>query len=271
MDLASTRAFRRVSRTARKTKGTSIMNFKQALVAIAMTVAATTAQAQTVYKVGSTPTGTPFTFLDPKTNTIQGMMVDVIEEIGKDAGFKVEIQPMQFSALIAALTSGKIDIISAAMYGSAERAKIVDFSKDVYAYGEGIVVPATDTKDYTGVDDLKGKKMGAQIGTRYVDHMKNSGVFAEVNAYDSLPDIMRDVANGRLDVGTGDYPILAYNIAQGRFPQLRLVKSYKPAVPGPINIAVKQGNAELLAKINTSLDNMKKDGRFDAILKKWGL
>lgn len=238
---------------------------------IALMVASATAQAQTVYKVGSTPTGTPFTFLDAKTNTIQGMMVDVIEAIGKEAGFKVEIQPMQFSALIAALTSGKIDIISAAMYGSPERAKVVDFSQNVYAYGEGLVVPASDGKDYTGIDGLKGKKIGAQIGTRYVDHMKASGVFAEVNAYDSLPDIMRDVGNGRLDAGAGDYPILAYNLAQGRFPKLRLVKSYKPAVVGPINIAVKQGNAELLGKINTALANMKKDGRFDAILTKWGL
>ena len=121
------------------------------------------------------------------------------------------------------------------------------------------------------IKNMKGKKVGAQIGTRYIDALKASGAPAEVNAYDSLPDILRDVSNGRLDAGIGDYPILAYNLAQGRFPQLRLVKSYKPSVPGPINIAVKQGNAELLAKINTSLANMKKDGRFETILKKWGL
>lgn len=247
------------------------MFLKKAFIALGLLAGVATAEAQVVYKVGSTPTGTPFTFLDAKTNTIQGMMVDVIEEIGKEAGFKVEIQPLQFSALIASLTSGKIDIIAAAMYGSPERAKIVDFSQDVYAYGEGLVVPATDTKDYTSFTDLKGKKAGAQIGTRYVDAMKASGAFAEVNAYEALPDIMRDVANGRIEAGVGDYPILAYNLAQGRFPQLRLVKAYKPTVPGPINIAVKQGNAELLAKINASVANMKKDGRLDAILQKWGL
>ena len=92
-----------------------MIGFRTTVAALGMMIAAAAAQAQTIYKVGSTPTGTPFTFLDAKSNTIQGMMVDVIEEIGKDAGFKVEIQPMQFSTLIAALTSGKIDIISAAM------------------------------------------------------------------------------------------------------------------------------------------------------------
>jgi hypothetical protein len=32
-------------------------------------------------KVGSTPTGVPFTFLDTKSNQIQGVMVDIITEI----------------------------------------------------------------------------------------------------------------------------------------------------------------------------------------------
>jgi len=247
------------------------MIFKKALVVMALMVGMTSAQAQVVYKVGSTPTGVPFTFLDAKTNTIQGMMVDVIEEVGKDAGFKVEIQPLQFSTLIASLTSGKIDIISAAMTGSPERAKVVDFSKDVYSYGEGLVVRSSDTTEYTGFADMKGKKAGAQIGTRYIDALKASGAFSEVNSYESLPDVMRDVANGRVDAGVGDYPIMAYSIAQGRFPGLRIVSTYKPSVTGPINIAVKQGNTELLAKIDASIAKMKTDGRMDAILKKWGL
>ena len=140
---------------------------------------------------------------------LHGMMVDVIEEIGKDSGFKVEIRPMQFSTLIASLTSGKIDIISAAMYSSPERAKVVDFSQDAYACSEGLVLPSGDAKDHVGFEDLKGKKVGAQIGTRYIDALKASGAPVEVSAYDSLPDILRDVSNGRLDAGIGDYPILA--------------------------------------------------------------
>ena len=39
------------------------------------------ASAQQVLKVGSTPTGVPFTFLDTKSNQIQGVMVDIITEI----------------------------------------------------------------------------------------------------------------------------------------------------------------------------------------------
>src|SRR5512144_950238 len=163
-----------------------------ALAAFVVTVAMP-ASAQQVLKVGSTPTGVPFTFLDTKTNSIQGIMVDLITEIGKDAGFQVQIEPMQFSTLIASLTSNKIDIIAAAMFITPARKEVIDFSDPIYTYGEGLVVPKNDTKDYIGQDDFKGQAVGAQVGTAFVDALKKSGQFSEVKAYDTIPDILRDV------------------------------------------------------------------------------
>src|SRR3977135_4730390 len=87
----------------------------QAATAVLALAAAAPGSAQQVLKVGSTPTGIPFTFLDTKTNSIQGIMVDLITEIGKDAGFAVQIEPMQFSALVPSQTSNTIDILSDAM------------------------------------------------------------------------------------------------------------------------------------------------------------
>jgi polar amino acid transport system substrate-binding protein len=229
------------------------------------------AQAQQTLKVGSTPTGTPFTFLDTKTNTIQGVMVDLITEIGKEAGFAVQIEPMQFSTLIASLTSNKIDIISAAMYITAPRKEVIDFSEPVYTYGEGLIVPRTDPKDYTGLDDFKGQVVGAQVGTAYVDALKKTNLFSEVKVYDTIVDILRDVNTGRLKAGFGDFPILAYNLQQGLFPDVRVVKSYKPTIMGSVGIGVRKSDGELLKKINASLDKLKADGRLNKILAKWGL
>src|SRR5438132_4668907 len=126
-----------------------------AMAAVVVAAGAMPASAQQVLKVGSTPTGVPFTFLDTKTNSIQGIMVDLITEIGKDAGFQVKIEPMQFSTLIAALTSNEIDIISAAMFVTAARKEVIDFSELFYAFGAGLLVPKTDSKSYTRTEDLK--------------------------------------------------------------------------------------------------------------------
>ncbi|SHJ57847.1 amino acid ABC transporter substrate-binding protein, PAAT family [Bradyrhizobium lablabi] len=243
----------------------------QAATAVLALAVATPGSAQQVLKVGSTPTGVPFTFLDTKTNSIQGVMVDLVTEIGKDAGFQVQIEPMQFSTLIPSLTSNKIDIISAAMFATAARKEVIDFSDAVYTYGEGLIVPKTDTKAYVAPEDLKGEVIGAQVGTAFVDALKKTGLFGEVKAYDTIPDILRDVNTGRLKAGFADYPILAYNLKQGNFPEARLVDSYKPTIVGTVAIGVRKGDTELLAKINTSLVKLKGNGTVDKILDKWGL
>ena len=250
------------------------MKFKrliQLVTAAIVLAAATSAPAQQVLKVGSTPTGAPFTFLDTKTNSIQGLMVDLITEIGKDAGFSVQIEPMQFSTLVASLTSNKIDIISAAMLATAARKEVIDFSDPVYPYGEGLVVPRTDTRNYNSAEDLKGEVVGAQVGTAYVDALRKTGLFAEVKVYDSIPDILRDVNTGRLKAGYADFPILAYNLGKGLFPEVRLVTSYKPMTVGTVAIGVRKSDKELLTKINASLAKFKQNGTLAKILDKWGL
>src|SRR6267378_4787319 len=222
----------------------------QAATAALVLIAAAPGSAQQVLKVGSTPTGVPFTFLDTKTNSIQGVMVDLITEVGKDAGFQVQIEPMQFSTLIPSLTSNKIDIISAAMFATAARKEVIDFSDAVYTYGEGLVVPKTDARNYASQEDLKGEAVGAQVGTAFVDALKKTGLFSEVKVYDTIPDILRDVNAGRLKAGFADYPILAYNLTQGLFPEVRLAKNYKPTLPGTVAVGVRKSDTELLGKIN---------------------
>jgi polar amino acid transport system substrate-binding protein len=241
------------------------------LFAASLLLVSSLAGAQTALRVGSTPTGVPFTFLDTKTNQISGVMVDLIKEVGKDQGFPVEINAMGFSALIASLQSNKIDIIAAAMYITPPRQEVVDFSEPIYTYGDGLFVAAKDTKDYKSYDDLKGETVGVQIGTAYIKPLQASGLFKEVKIYDSIPDIMRDVNLGRIKAGFGDFPIVAYQLSQGAFPDTRLAKNYKPAVVGSVGIAVRKGDKVMLDKINTSLRKFKTDGTLDRILGHWNL
>ena len=210
------------------------------------------AAAQTVYKVGSTPTGVPFTFLDIKTNTIQGAMVDLITAIGDDAGFKVDVQATPFSALIPSLTGSKIDIISAAMLHH-RRAQGSDrlLRPGATPYREGMVVNADDNVPYKGLADLKGATVGVQVGTVYVDFLKKNGEFAEVKVYDSIADMLRDVSLGRIKAGFGDGPIVAYQLSQDKdFRSAKLVRTYEPKMAGSVGIGVRKTDGELLKKIN---------------------
>ncbi|WP_426116313.1 ABC transporter substrate-binding protein [Pseudomonas sp. DSP3-2-2] len=237
----------------------------------ALTLTFTTAAQAATLKVASTPTGSPFTFLDTKTNSVEGVMVDIIKAVSTKAGFEVQIEPMPFASLIGSLTSKRVDLISAAMFITPVREKVVDFSSPVYSYGEGVVVPNSDTTAYTSFEEMKGKRVGAQVGTAFVEPLQKSGLFSEVKLYETTADLMRDANSGRIDIGVLDYPIAAYAINQKHFPNLRLVTTYKATMPNNIGIAGRKGDTELMGKINAALAELKADGSIDAILKKWGL
>ncbi len=48
------------------------------------------------------------------------------------------------------------------MYITPVRKEVIDFSDPIYTYGEGLIVPATDTKDYVTLEDLKGKTIACR-------------------------------------------------------------------------------------------------------------
>ncbi|WP_239986027.1 ABC transporter substrate-binding protein [Paracoccus sp. SY] len=242
-----------------------------AVLALTASVAFTgQALAQETFKVGSTPSGVPFTFLDVKTNEIDGVMVDIINAVGAEEGFSTDIEATQWSALIPSLTSGKIDIIAAAMYATEERVKVVAFTDPVYSYGEGLFVPKDDTTAYATLDDLEGKVVGAQVGTAYVAPLQANDKLKEVRVYDTIADIMRDVSLGRIDAGFGDRPIVAYQLSQGA-SDVRLVPEYESTIVGDVAIAVRQDEPELLARLNSGIAKIKKAGKLDEIVAEWGI
>jgi polar amino acid transport system substrate-binding protein len=237
--------------------------------AAALGVASLPARAQgPVLKVGSTPTGIPFTFLDTKSNSITGFMVDLIGAIGKDQGFGVDVQATPFAALIPSLTTSRIDIIAAAMTATPARREQIDFSEPVYSYGEGAVVKDDDSVAFTSMEQMKGLTAGAQLGTTYAEAAKKAGL--ELRTYDSTADIIRDVSLGRIKVGFGDGPIVGYQIAQGVFRGVKLLPGYKPSVVGTVNLGTRKGDP-VMAKLNAGLAKVIADGTVAALIAKWNL
>ncbi len=223
------------------------------------------------YKVGATATGIPFTFIDVDTQTTKGMMIDAVEAIGKAGGFETKIEQSPFAALIPSLTSNKIDLISAGMLKTPARAKVVQFSDPIYSYGEGLIVKADDDTAYKTMDDLKGEVVGAQIGTAFIEALNKHGGFKEVRSYDSIPDMIRDLSVGRIKAAFGDGPVIAYQLAQGKGPKVKLSSTYVPVVIGDVCVVMRKGDDEKLAQINKGIAAIKADGTLQGIIEKWNL
>jgi polar amino acid transport system substrate-binding protein len=256
---------------ATKNEGTMIRKTIAAACVMFATLGAVSADAQPTLKVGTEASGLPFSFIDPKTNLPDGFMVDVIKAVGKEAGFEVTVEPMEFSALISSLTSGKVDLTSAAMYITPKRQKVIDFSDPIFGYGEGMIVLKDDKKDYTSFNELPGETVGAQLGTLYVSPLQEANIFKEVKVYDTVQNMMQDVNAGRIKAGFADAPMMSYFLANGQFSNVTLVKTYKPVIPGEIGIGIPKGKPELVKSVNDGLAKLKASGKLDELIAKWNL
>ncbi|MBJ2152844.1 ABC transporter substrate-binding protein [Paracoccus sp. IB05] len=223
-------------------------------------------------KVGSTPTGVPFTFLDVEKNEITGMMVDVVDAIGKHAGFEADVQSTDWASLIPALNSGRIDMIAAAMSITDERKEVVNFSDPVFPYAEGLVVRADDATVYSqSLTETAGKVIGVQQGTSFHKALEAMEGIGEIKVYENIADIMRDVELGRIVAGVADQPIMAYQIGQGKFPDLKMAEGYEPQISLPLGLAISKDNPELLERVNKGLATIRENGELDALAIKWNL
>jgi len=218
--------------------------------------------------VGSSPTGVPFSFVDPATNELTGAMIDIAKAVLCDIGLTGDYRAAPFSALIPSLTTDRIDMIAAAMQRTPERARIVDFSTPVFSYGGGLVVPREDRGTYPALSAIRHMRVGAQVGTRFVDQLRSAGV-EHVKTYDGLGEIVRDLANGRIDAGYGDAPILRYQLRVAPRRPVRIVEAFRPPVEEALCLIVAKGDP-LLQRLDASIARLRKTG-IPEILRRWEL
>ncbi|MDD3363845.1 MAG: transporter substrate-binding domain-containing protein, partial [Syntrophomonas sp.] len=121
-----------------------------------------------VLTVGSETTYPPFEFSSEQGGEYVGFDMDLIRAIGAAEGYDVKINTLGFDALIPAVQSGNVDCCISAMTIKEERAKAVDFSKPYFKAGL-IIAVGQKTEGIKTLDDLKGKRLAAEVGTTGLD------------------------------------------------------------------------------------------------------
>jgi polar amino acid transport system substrate-binding protein len=202
-----------------------------------------------------------------------GFDMDLIREIGKRMGVKVEIRDMAFDGLIAAVQEKKVDVVIAAMQASPERLEQVDFSDPYHFQKDAYIVAGDSTLTFAGPKDAAGKKIGVQTGT-----LQEDWVLKNLVALGTTEDMIfryERVDQGALDVKAGRIDILFINadpaaqLAQELGLKVALVTA--ETVSAGQAIAMPKGEASLLAEINRILAEMEKDGATQALQDKHGI
>jgi len=113
-----------------------------------------------VLNIATVGTNIPFDFFG-ENGELKGYSIELMNRFAAYAGYTVKYYPMEFSALIPAVTGGKVDIAISNVSITEERKKSALFSDPVYDDQMGIItlkIPAG--VDAAAVDD-QGDKTGA--------------------------------------------------------------------------------------------------------------
>ena len=224
------------------------------------------AEGETVLRAGTNPEFAPFEYVGD-SGEIEGIDIDIINEIAKDLGVTITMEPMDFDALVPSLVSGKLDITIAGMTITDERKQSVLFSDPYFNATQVVILP--ENSEIATQDDLKGKRIGVQMGTTG-DLMVSEESFGagEVSRYNKGMDAALDLVNGRLDAVVIDTLPAKQFVASltGLVVREDILVDVEVESYG---IAVQLGQEKLIAKINASLARMMEDGTYDAILVKY--
>ncbi|MEH7124443.1 transporter substrate-binding domain-containing protein [Bacillus sp. JJ1773] len=207
----------------------------------------------------------PFEYIDTaKGDDIIGVDIDIAKAVTEKLGYEFEVRDMDFGGLIQALQSGQVDFVMAAMSATEERKKSVDFS-EIYYTSKHMIVSKKDS-GITKVEDLKGKKIGAQLGSIQEEKAKELAETVEMSVENRnrIPELIQEIKAGRLDAA-----IIEDTVAKGYLDNNADIEGFTVEdADGGYAIALPK-NSELTAEFNNVLKEMIDNGEVDAIIKKW--
>jgi polar amino acid transport system substrate-binding protein len=216
--------------------------------------------------VATDATWPPMEMIDKDKNII-GYDIDFLNAVAKEAGFKVEFKNTAWDGIFGGLDLGKYDAVISSVTITEERKKTFDFSLPYINAGQVLTVP-NDLKDVKSLADMKGKKVGAQIGTTgSMEVKKVDGI--ELKNYDEIGLAFEDMASGRIQGVVCDTPVAADYALQREEYKAKFMIVGEPFTEESYGIVVKKGNQELLDMINKGIEAVQAKGIDKELEKKW--
>jgi polar amino acid transport system substrate-binding protein len=221
----------------------------------------------------------------------QGLDVDLGSEIAARLGLKVQFVNSVFDTIIAAVTSGKCDIIISAQNITAERNKQVSMIP-YFRAGQSFVSLKGNPHKINEPIDLCGKSVAAESGTTEVDHLQGTGDYKDngiiqmcekaglkppdviVTQKDS--DALQQLQANKVVVYFTDSPVAGYYIVQ--HPDLfEVVGKVLDAIDEGISVPCGEADctkaplSPVGLGVEAALKSMIADGAYEKILAKWNL
>jgi polar amino acid transport system substrate-binding protein len=238
--------------------------FTTAALAFALTAGAGAVSAQTSLKVGANIGNVPWEFQNEK-GEIVGFEIDLMNEVGKRIGQKVEFVNIPFQGLFAAVQSGQINAAVSSITITKKRLESVSFAQPYYDSDQSLTV--TKASGIKNVEGMAGKTVGVDTGSTgdiWATENKAKYKLGEIRRFEGLNPAMLDLAAGRLDGYISDIPALLYYVKDK--PQFAVVERIKTTEQYSVMFAK---DSPLAPKVNEAITKMKQDGTLAKLHQTW--
>lgn len=223
------------------------------------------AMAETTLVFATDATWPPMEFVNEKKQVV-GYSIEFITAAGKEAGFTPVFKNTAWDGIFAGLAARKYDAIVSSVSITKERQKTMDFSEPYYTVRQALIVGKNSRA--RSLADLKGQKVGGQIGTTGYFAIK-AAAGLEPKSYDEIGLAMEDLNVGRIAAVVCDDPVAA-NYALDKYrDKLKIAAVIETGEAEHYGVAVSKGNDRTLALINKGIAAVKAKGLDKELKMKW--
>jgi ABC-type amino acid transport substrate-binding protein len=202
-----------------------------------------------------------------------GFEVDLMNAVAGRLRLRPVFVDTKWEVILRQMEDHRYDCIVGGITITRARQERLAWSDPYMTTTLSLLVNSRKTPQISSLADLKEATVGVQAATTDYDAalaMRRRGEIKGVGVYpfDRIGDAMTDLIAGRITAVMKVYPVAAW-LAR-RSPDLRIVAQL-PNDPQPLGIGFDKNNPVLLGAVNGTLSDMRHDGTYARLARKWGV
>ena len=201
-----------------------------------------------------------------RNNAFSGLDCELIERLAYELGRPVEYCDMQYSALVLALQSGKVDVIISNMTATKERKEKVNFTQRYFDNPQvAMVKKPVVPQRVSDIAQLAGKKVGIITGSVYDGLMKKEMPTALPEYFNAFADEIGALKAGKIEGFLVDEPIARDMV--NRTSGITYLKTRLSS--DGYAFAFAKNQPKLREQVNGALKELRNSGALKRIEEKW--
>ncbi len=215
------------------------------------------------------------------SDEIIGMDVDLGKAIGKTLGVEVEFVNASFDGILAGIQAGRYDLGMSSFTDTKEREGTVDFVTYLDA-GTSTMVRKCNPKNINSIEDLCGKKVGAENGTTQLDQLNKEDAEGSVvkackdagkeppvaQGFPKQTDVNAALQANRIDAYMADSPVVDYAVKK---TGNAFEKAGEDTDTAPYGIAIPKTGGTFKDALQGAVQKLIDDGTYKKVLDNWGV